>query len=110
MAHICCLLAIGAIASVIMRRILVRKHGPQKDLPFFQKIQTLDILGTIFLTSDPILLFLALQWGVVVYPWSDSKLWGSSLGCLLFVALFIAWQFHKQDEQVAPFLIQCLKC
>jgi len=60
--------------------------------PLREKLGSLDPLGTIILIGSVTCLILALQWGGVTHPWSDSRVWGCLVGFGLTLILFIVYQ------------------
>jgi len=77
----------------------VRSHS---HLTTRQKIGQMDLAGAFFLICAIVCLLLALQWGGTVYPWSDSKVWGTLLGFGLIVIVFIILQLYRGDRATIP--------
>jgi uncharacterized membrane protein len=62
----------------------------------------MDLLGALFLISAIVCLLLALQWGGITYPWSNSKVWGNLLGFGLLISTFTAIQFWRGEKATLP--------
>ena len=60
--------------------------------PLKEKLNSLDPLGTILLIGMTTSLILALQWGGITLPWSNSKVWGCLLGFGLTLIVFVLYQ------------------
>lgn len=56
------------------------------------------MLGATVLVGSIVCLLLALQWGGIVYPWSNSKVYGCLIGSVLVLALFIAMQIKDRNR------------
>jgi MFS transporter, DHA2 family, glioxin efflux transporter len=66
--------------------------------PLREKILSLDPLGTVIVMGCIVCLILALQWGGISRPWSDSNVWGCFLGFILTLVLFIALQIRQKER------------
>jgi hypothetical protein len=62
----------------------------------------MDLVGAGFLITAIVCLLLALQWGGLQYPWSDSKVWGCFLGFVLLISVFIVIQLRLGDRATIP--------
>ncbi|PSR79368.1 major facilitator superfamily domain-containing protein [Coniella lustricola] len=91
-------LPLGFIAALLVMIVLDRKRPPGASLPFMQKLQGLDILGSLILSASLVCLFLALEWGGVSRSWSDPLVWGCIVGFGLFAIGFCAFQWYKEDD------------
>lgn len=69
-------------------------------LPWIQKIRQLDIPGAILLLGATTCLNLALQWGGIVYPWSNSKVFGCLVGFGLLLISFLFLQLRGKERLV----------
>lgn len=67
-----------------------------------QKLKELDFLGATFLISGIVSLLLALQWGGISLPWSNSKVWGCFLGFGILISIFLYIQFRLGDKATIP--------
>ncbi|KAM0408638.1 hypothetical protein ACHAPD_011621 [Fusarium lateritium] len=65
-------------------------EAPDKDKPLKEKVLGLGLKSAVLLAGTLVCLFLALQNGGSVYPWSDSRVWGCFLGFGLLLILFTA--------------------
>ena len=95
-------LPIGAIAITAVSFFFKNPDRKHSKLTLSQKIGQIDLLGAFFLITSIVCLLLALQWGGVTYPWSDSKVWGCLLGFLLLIITFTSIQFWKGDKATLP--------
>jgi hypothetical protein len=50
------------------------------------------------LVSSTICLLLALQWGGIVFPWSDARVYGCLLGFGLILIAFLVLQMLAKDR------------
>ena len=69
-------------------------------LPWIQKIRQLDIPGATLLLGATSCLNLALQWGGIVYPWSNAKVFGCLIGFGLLTIVFLYLQFRFKERLV----------
>ncbi|RDL36192.1 putative HC-toxin efflux carrier TOXA [Venustampulla echinocandica] len=95
-------LPFGGVTILAVFLVFKNPDHKKNDKSIKQKFLELDILGAISLISAVICLLLALKWGGVTYPWSDSKVWGCLLGFFLLLAVFIAIQFKLGDKGTIP--------
>lgn len=89
-----------AIATVLFFFKNPRREYTEKT--FSQKIKEMDIPGAFFLISAIVCLLLALQWGGVWYPWTDSDVWGCLIGFGLLISTFIALQIRAGEHATIP--------
>ncbi|KAI1860404.1 uncharacterized protein JN550_011556 [Neoarthrinium moseri] len=82
-------LPFGAVGLLLVW-ISLRDPPPavKGGLPGIQKLRELGIPGAVLLLGATSCLNLALQWGGIVYPWSDAKVFGCLIG---FGALSVAF-------------------
>ncbi|OAP60974.1 hypothetical protein AYL99_05978 [Fonsecaea erecta] len=95
-------LPIGAIAITAVFFFFKNPERRHSNLTMRQKIGQIDLLGAFFLICAIVCLLLALQWGGVTYPWSDSKVWGCILGFGLLIIVFTGIQLWKGDLATLP--------
>ncbi|KAL8729324.1 MAG: hypothetical protein Q9166_004821 [cf. Caloplaca sp. 2 TL-2023] len=95
-------LPIGAVTTVIIAFFF---HAPQREsssLSIWQKINELDLLGTIFFLPSIVCLLIGLQWGGNRYEWNNARI----VVLLVFAGLlgiaFIAVQIWKQEKATVP--------
>lgn len=95
--------AFGAVGLVLVWFTL-RKPPPavKGDLPWVQKLRQLDLPGATLLLGATSCLNLALQWGGIVYPWSDSKVFGCLIGFGLLLITFLCLQWRGKEKLVSP--------
>ena len=75
------------------------------DRKIKDKLSGIDYIGSILLISSLTCLLLGLQWGGIVWPWSNSKVWGCLLGFVLILAAFVVVQKYRKEEYVIHFSI-----
>ncbi|KAL4890594.1 MFS general substrate transporter [Aspergillus ambiguus] len=85
----------------------LRKPPPavKGDLPWDQKLRQLDLPGATLLLGATTCLNLALQWGGIVYPWSDAKVFGCLIGFGLLLITFLCLQFRGKESSTIPLRI-----
>jgi hypothetical protein len=62
----------------------------------------MDPVGAMFLIGAIVCLLLALQWGGLQHPWSNSKVWGCFLGFGFLISIFIVLQLRLGDSATIP--------
>ncbi|KAL4755905.1 MDR family MFS transporter [Aspergillus foveolatus] len=99
-------LPFGAVGLVLVLFAL-REPPPavKGDLPWVQKLRQLDLPGAILLLGATTCLNLALQWGGIVHPWSDAKVFGCLIGFGLLLITFLCLQFHAKESSTIPLRI-----
>lgn len=95
-------LPFGGVALLTVFFFFKNPERKQNNLTFKEKIAQIDILGAFFLICAIVCLLLALQWGGTVYPWSDSKVYGSLIGFGLIMTIFLALQVKLGDRATIP--------
>ncbi|KAJ5655886.1 hypothetical protein N7507_007836 [Penicillium longicatenatum] len=90
-------LPFGAVGLVLVWFTL-RKPPPavKGDLPWKQKLRQLDLLGATVLLG---------AWGGIVYPWSDTKVFGCLIGFGLLLIIFLYLQFRSEENSNIPLRI-----
>ena len=78
----------------------VKREASQ--LTIFEKIQRLDLPGFALFIPPVVMLLLAVQWGGTKYSWHSATVIGLLCGFVGMMAIFIAWQWHAQDEASIP--------
>ncbi|KAK3291704.1 major facilitator superfamily domain-containing protein [Chaetomium fimeti] len=88
----------AAVAAVIVFLRGVSSGNDPNRKSFFARILQLDLVGAVILVPSIILLLVALQWGGVVYPWSEGRVIAllvvAGVGAIAFVGVEI-WQEDK---------------
>uniref|UniRef100_P9WEH4 MFS-type transporter ltbE n=1 Tax=Aspergillus luteorubrus TaxID=2715282 RepID=LTBE_ASPLT len=99
-------LPFGAVALVLVWFTL-RKPPPavKGNLLWVQKLRQLDLPGATLLLGATTCLNLALQWGGIVYPWSDSKVFGCLIGFGLLLITFLCLQWRGKENANIPLRI-----
>ncbi|KAI1171714.1 putative MFS transporter [Nemania sp. FL0916] len=96
-------LLFGAVGLIQFWFSLKDPPSPAKaGLTRTEKIRQLDIGGATLLISGITSLLLALQWGGTIYPWSDSRVFGTLIGFALILTVFILFQIRDQVNCTIP--------
>jgi MFS family permease len=90
----------GLAAGIILLFYRAPPPLPFLGVPFKEKLLQMDLGGTLLLVSAMVCYVLALQWGGISLPWSDSKVIGTlvGFGILLIVYGIVQW---RQKERAA---------
>lgn len=67
-----------------------------------ERLRSFDYRGSILIIGAITCMLLTLQWGGIVYPWSNSKVWGTLLGFALLTVCFIWYQLQLGEKAVVP--------
>ncbi|KAL8910440.1 MAG: hypothetical protein Q9171_004278, partial [Xanthocarpia ochracea] len=93
---------IGAITTVIIVWFFKAPKRKVGSLSIWQKMNELDILGTLAFLPSIVCLLIGLQWGGTRYPWASARI----VVLLVFAGLlgiaFIAIQIWKQEKATVP--------
>ncbi|KAL8825030.1 MAG: hypothetical protein Q9191_004663 [Dirinaria sp. TL-2023a] len=73
-----------------------------RSLPLPTKLKKLDLPGVVLLLAAVCCLFLALQEGSAMVPWSSSKPIGLFVGFGMLLAVFGVWQWKAGDNATMP--------
>ena len=96
--------AFGALAILI---VCLKYHPTAKqlsrntntrDLNFSAKMRNMDFSSVTVLISSLVCLLLALQWGGILYPWSNPRVWGCLAGFACLIAIFAGLQIWRQEK------------
>ncbi|RGP81048.1 hypothetical protein FLONG3_837 [Fusarium longipes] len=92
-------LPLGALmaAIIVFYYPLSLGEAPDKEKPVKEKILGLGLKSAVLLAGTLVCLFLALQNGGSVYPWSDSRVWGCFIGFGLLLILFTYIQIRQGE-------------
>ncbi|GKU08151.1 hc-toxin efflux carrier toxa [Fusarium langsethiae] len=92
-------LPLGALmaAIIVFYYPLSLGEAPDKDKSVREKILGLGLKSAVLLAGTLICLFLALQNGGSVYPWSDSRVWGCFVGFGLLLIIFTYIQIRQSE-------------
>ncbi|UQC76536.1 MFS transporter [Colletotrichum lupini] len=77
----------------------------KEGLPWQDKLRQLDMLGALILLGATSCLNLALQWGGIVHPWSDPKVFGCLIGFGLLLLCFVGLQARGKETATVPLRI-----
>lgn len=94
--------AIGFCSLVAVFFILSQRPSPYSHLPLIQKILKIDPSGAILLASSFTCLFLALEYGGIILPWSSPRVWGCILGFGLIAIVFSTLQIYRKKNALMP--------
>ncbi|KAK0662960.1 putative MFS toxin efflux pump [Cercophora samala] len=97
-------LPIGGVAMAVIIFFL-RVKKPDSELAGqgrMERVMQLDLVGTAIMLPSVIMLLLALQWGGLEYPWSDSKVIGLLVGASVGGVVFAAVEIWQQDKGIIP--------
>ena len=97
-------LPIGGVAAAgLLFFLKLREKAAYKFETTSSIIKKLDLLGTTFFVAAIVCVLLALQWGGVLYPWSDGRIIALFVvfGVLLIVFIVLQTRF-KEDALVPP--------
>lgn len=78
------------------------KFNPDVNLPLWEKIKRLDLLGTLVIVPAITCLLIALQWGGTKYGWQDARIVTLLVVAVTLVAVFGYLQYRLQDKAVLP--------
>lgn len=95
-------LPFGGVSLAVVFFFFANPERQYNHISVKQRIKEIDIIGAIFLICAIVCLLLALQWGGQVYPWKNSKVWGTLLGFGLIIAVFIVIQIYQKDKATIP--------
>ncbi|KAG5660141.1 hypothetical protein KAF25_003663 [Fusarium avenaceum] len=93
-------LPLGAMMALIICLYYPLSLGeaPDGNHTFREKILGLGLKSATILAGTLVCLFLALQWGGAVYPWSDSRVWGCLLASGLLLTVFVIIQIRQKEK------------
>ncbi|KAK0726270.1 major facilitator superfamily domain-containing protein [Apiosordaria backusii] len=97
-------LPIGGVAMAVIIFFLHFKQ-PSSDTDghgIINRILQLDLVGATILLPSVIMLLLALQWGGLEYPWSDSRVIGLLVGASVGALVFVGVEVWQQDKGLVP--------
>ncbi|KAA8613358.1 ProP Permease of the major facilitator superfamily [Pyrenophora tritici-repentis] len=99
-------LPFGSVGLVLVWFTLKKPPPAVKGgIPWIQKLHQLDFPGAILLLGATSCLNLALQWGGVVYPWSNAKVFGCLIGFGLLLITFVSLQYRDKESSTIPLRI-----
>ncbi|KAL9582991.1 MAG: hypothetical protein Q9212_002972 [Teloschistes hypoglaucus] len=95
-------LPVGAIAILIIAILYKPPRLTRASSSIRTKLKDMDFAGTAALISAFVCLLLALQWGGIVYPWKNARIWGCLIGFGALILIFAALQLRKNHESLIP--------
>lgn len=95
----------AAVAITLLLSMKPPKHSPRAGMTWQQVAYEMDPLGVAFLVSATLCALLALQWGGVEKPWSDSSVVGCLVGFVLLLIAFVVDQYLMKERASYPFRI-----
>ncbi|KAJ9634959.1 uncharacterized protein PV06_08666 [Exophiala oligosperma] len=95
-------LPIGALVLVFLFFAIDNTKPALGDLPFKEKLQRVDIPGTLIFIPCMVCLLLALQWGGQQYAWSDGRIIALFVLFGVLLMVFIAIQIWRQESATVP--------
>lgn len=95
--------AIGFVAFVLIGLNFKdqQKLADGSRVSFGEEFKKLDLGGVALLMSAFVCFILALQWGGVKYPWSNSRVWGCIVGFGLLSMTFLVLQVFLGSKWVS---------
>lgn len=95
-------LPLGALTLVIVTLVLHIPAQKFEKLTPKQRLLSLDPIGTAVFFPSIICLLLALQWGGVVYAWSNARIIALLVLFAVLFSAFIAIQLWRQETATVP--------
>ncbi|KAL6248534.1 hypothetical protein RBB50_004789 [Rhinocladiella similis] len=95
-------LPIGAVVLVFLFFAIDDTKPALGDLPFREKLQRVDIPGTLIFIPCMVCLLLALQWGGQQYAWGDGRIIALFVLFGVLLIVFIAIQIWRQESATVP--------
>jgi hypothetical protein len=78
----------------------VKREASQ--LSIIEKMKRLDLPGFALFIPAIVMLLLAVQWGGFKYSWNSATIIGLLCGFVGMLGIFIAWQWHAQEDASIP--------
>ncbi|MCJ1311979.1 hypothetical protein MMC25_005653 [Agyrium rufum] len=88
----------GLAAGIILLTFRTPKNVKPVEAPWKEKLLQMDFPGTFVIMAAVVCYLLALQWGGVTKPWSDSTVIGCLVGFALLIITFIAVEYFSGDR------------
>lgn len=96
-------LPLGAVLYVAFMLLIKPPASPtQAFTSFSDLIRTLDLIGLAALVPTVVCLLLALQWGGIVYSWSDGRIIALLVVTGVLGIAFIALEFWQGEKAMLP--------
>ncbi|PKY07850.1 putative efflux pump antibiotic resistance protein [Aspergillus campestris IBT 28561] len=100
-------LPIGAITFLVVIFFLSTEEPPSGYLSWREKLQTMDLLGLLFLVPAILTLLLALEWGGSHYAWNSWRVIMLFVLSGLLLVIFMGVQIRAQDKATLPPRLVC---
>lgn len=91
----------AAIVAVFLFLRISRVNNPNSESAIARLAQ-LDLVGAAISIPAIIMLLLALQWGGVNFPWSNSRIVGLFVGAAVGAIFFVGIEIWQQDRALLP--------
>ncbi|RJE22001.1 efflux pump [Aspergillus sclerotialis] len=95
-------LPFGAVSIVAVFFLMKAPPAHQRRLPFKERLDQLDPIGLLLFIPCIVCLILALQWGGVVYSWSNARIIVLWVVFGITLIIWIAVQAWKKDNATVP--------
>lgn len=95
-------LPLGGVVGILLLLIVRPINLRTRALAWTEAIWELDPLGVLFLISASICIVLALHWGGVEKPWTNSQVLGCIVGFVLLFSAFITDQYVMKERASYP--------
>lgn len=89
----------GGFTAVTMIFFKPRKRSSKSDRSFKERIDRLDILGSVLLFGSAIMFFLSLNYADLGTRWDDPLIIGLLVGCGVSALAFAGWQLYRGDKK-----------
>ncbi|EXJ73953.1 uncharacterized protein A1O5_02247 [Cladophialophora psammophila CBS 110553] len=95
-------LPIGAVVLAFLFLVIENTPPALGDLPFKEKLDRIDIPGTLVFIPCIVCLLLALQWGGQKYDWSNGRIIALLVLFGVLLIIFIIIQFWRKESGTIP--------
>lgn len=79
-----------------------KARSSNRTLPFGQKLQKMDPVGTALFLGLVCCILLALTWGGQKYAWSSSRIIGLLVGFAVLLIIFALWDWRQGESALIP--------
>lgn len=100
-------LPIGGFTFLVITLLLPTDEPPSGHLSGREKLQTMDLLGLLFLVPAILTLLLALAWGGSQYAWDSWRVIMLFVLSGVLLAIFVGVQIRAQDRATLPPRLVC---
>ena len=87
---------------MLLIRMPPQVSKPKVETNFKSTLIALDLVGFALFEPACLMFLLAIWWGGVTYSWNSPNIIGLFCGFLVFICLFVAWEYHKGDAAMIP--------